>query len=62
VIETAPNEVALAWWWGAHEHLLRRLDDEGWQAVWQAKARRQAAWEAELEERLRRREPQARFF
>ncbi len=60
-IDLAPDEVALAHWWGQHATVLRRLDEDDWAAVWAAKERRKAEWAAEIEARARERTPQPRF-
>lgn len=62
-IDLAADEVALAHWWGEHATVLRRLDEDDWAAVWQAKERRKAEWAAEARARERKpRDPQPRFW
>lgn len=60
-IRLCRNEVDLAFWWGQHEAILRRLDEPDWAAVWRAKKEREAEWEEQLNRRAARREPQPRF-
>ena len=62
-IDLAPDEVALAHWWGEHATVLRRLSEDDWAAVWAAKERRKAEWAGEeARARERKREPQATFW